>query len=107
MKTPLNTVVSPTHLRWLITCHVPPEGEFTKLHAQMRHTAIEKGMPVETEGQRNTSNKCHACGEVGYRPRQATFNCANDDCWMSESQAEVNGAINIGDRHRNGESRFR
>lgn len=28
----------------------------------------------------------------------------NDDCWLGESQADVNGAINIADRSLSGES---
>jgi len=56
---------------------------------------------------RNTSKECHACGEVGYRPQQATFKCTNDACWMGEYQADVNGAVNIADRYLSGESRFR
>mgnify|MGYP000403795916 FL=1 len=80
---------------------------FAKLHAQIRYKAVEKGIPVETVNPRNTSKECHACGEVGYRPKQATFKCTNDDCWVGEYQADVNGAINIADRYLSGESRFR
>ena len=77
---------------------------FAKLHAQIRYKAAEKGIPVETVNPRNTSKACHACGEHGYRPRQATFRCSNDGCWVGEYQADVNGAINIADRYRSGES---
>ena len=77
---------------------------FAKLHAQIRYKAAEKGIPVATVNPRNTSKACHACGEHGYRPRQATFRCSNDDCWVGEYQADVNGAINIADRYRSGES---
>jgi IS605 OrfB family transposase len=80
---------------------------FAKLHAQIRYKAAEKGIPVETVNPRNTSKACHACGEHGYRPRQATFRCSNDDCWVGEYQADVNGAINIADRYRSGESHRR
>ena len=59
---------------------------------------------IETVNPRNTSGECHACGEIGYRPRQATFTCTNDACWMGEYQADVNGAINIADRYLSGES---
>ena len=75
-----------------------------KLHAQIRDKAAEMGVPVETVNPRNTSKACHACGEHGTRPRQATFCCSNDDCWVGEYQADVNGAINIADRYRSGES---
>nr|WP_267161514.1 transposase [Halovenus salina] len=77
---------------------------FAKLHAQIRYKAAEKGIPVETVNPRNTSKACHACGEHGSRPRQATFKCSNDGCWVGEYQADVNGAINIADRYRSGES---
>jgi len=77
---------------------------FAKLHAQIRYKAVEKGIPVETVNPRNTSKECHACGEVGYRPRQAIFKCTNDACWVDEYQADVNGAINIADRYLSGES---
>ncbi|ADD07625.1 IS1341-type transposase ISNma12 (plasmid) [Natrialba magadii ATCC 43099] len=80
---------------------------FAKLHAQIRYKAAEKGIPVETVNPRNTSKACHACGEHGSRPRQATFRCSNDDCWLGEYQADVNGAINIADRYRSGESHRR
>ncbi|MEF8867646.1 MAG: transposase [Haloarculaceae archaeon] len=80
---------------------------FAKLHAQIRYKAAEKGIPVETVNPQNTSKACHACGEHGNRPRQATFRCSNDDCWVGEYQADVNGAINIADRYRSGESHRR
>ena len=77
---------------------------FAKLHAQIRYKAAEQGIPVETVNPRNTSKACHACGEHGSRPRQAMFRCSTDDCWVGEYQADVNGAINIADRYRSGES---
>ena len=80
---------------------------FATLHAQIRYKAVEKGIPVETVNPHNTSKECHACGEGGYRPRQATFKCTNGDCWMGEYQADVNGAINIADRSLSGESHSR
>jgi IS605 OrfB family transposase len=80
---------------------------FAKLHAQIRYKAAETGIPVETVNPCNTSTACHACGDHGSRPRQATFSCSNDDCWVGEYQADVNGAINIADRYRSGESHRR
>jgi IS605 OrfB family transposase len=71
---------------------------FAKLHAQIRYKAAKTGIPVETVNPWNTSKACHACGEHGSRPRQATFRCSNDGCWVGEYQADVNGAINIADR---------
>ena len=69
--------------------------------------AVERGISVETVNPRNTSKECHTCGEVGHRPRQATFKCTNDACWMGEYQADVNSAINIADRYLSGESHSR
>ena len=80
---------------------------FAKLYAQIRYKAAEEAIPVATVNPRNTSKACHACGEHGSRPRQATFRCSNDGCWVGEYQADVNGAINIADRYRSGESHRR
>ena len=80
---------------------------FATLHAQIRYKAVEKDIPIETVNPRNTSKECHACGEVGYRPQQARFNCPTDACWAGESQVDVNGAVTIADRYRSGESHSR
>jgi len=80
---------------------------FTKLHAQIQYKAAETGILVVMVNPRNTSKECHACGDVGTRPNQATFRCTNDDCWVSEYQADVNAALNIADRYRRGESQRR
>ncbi|MDB9235662.1 transposase [Halorubrum ezzemoulense] len=80
---------------------------FAKLHAQIRYKAVEKGIPVDTVNPRNTSKECYGCGEVGYCPRQSTFTCTNDACWMGEYHGDVNGAINIADRYLSGGSHSR
>jgi IS605 OrfB family transposase len=80
---------------------------FAKLHAQIRYKAAERGIPVETVNPHDTSTECHACGEAGHRPEQATFRCSNADCWVSEYQADVNAALNIADRYSTGESQPR
>lgn len=91
---------------------------FAKLHAQIRYKAKERGIPVEEApiptpdvNPAYTSQTCHACGERGTRPTQATFRCTNEECWVSEYQADVNAALNIADRYRysysSGESRPR
>jgi IS605 OrfB family transposase len=77
---------------------------FAKLHAQIQYKAEEAGVPVATVNPRNTSTECHACGEEGTRPEQATFRCPTDKCWVSEYQADVNAALNIADRYRGGEN---
>ncbi len=77
---------------------------FAKLHSQITYKAEERGIDVVTVSPRNTSKECHACKEVGSRRHQATFSCTNDECWVSEYQADVNGAVNIADRYPAGES---
>ena len=42
--------------------------------------------------------------KLGSRRHQAIFSCTNNDCWVSEYQADVNGALNIADRYPAGES---
>ena len=76
---------------------------FAKLHSQITYKAEERGIDVVTVNPRNTSKECHACKEVGSRRHQATFSCTNGDCWVSEYQADVNGAVNIADRYPAGE----
>jgi len=80
---------------------------FAKLHAQIWYKAEARGIPVKTVNPRNTSKACHACGQVGHRGEQATFRCTNDDCWLTEYQADVNASINIADRYLSGESHLR
>ena len=76
---------------------------FAKLHSQITYKAEERGIDVVTVNPRNTSKECHACKEIGSRRHQATFSCTNNDCWVSEYQADVNGALNIADRYPAGE----
>ncbi|MFB6284293.1 MAG: RNA-guided endonuclease InsQ/TnpB family protein [Halobacteria archaeon] len=77
---------------------------FAKIHSQITYKAREKGIPVRTVNPRGTSKNCHVCGETGYRPYQATFQCTNKDCWVSEYQADINGATNIAKRYLHGEN---
>ena len=76
---------------------------FAKLHSQITYKAEERGINVVTVNPRNTSKECHACKEIGSRRHQAMFSCTNNDCWVSEYQADVNGALNIADRYPAGE----
>ena len=71
------------------------------------YKAAERGVPVETVNPAYTSKTCHVCDETGYRPEQAEFRCTNNECWVSEYQADVNAALNIADRYSSGESRSR
>ncbi len=72
---------------------------FAKLHAQITYKAKERGIPVETVDPAYTSKGCHACGEHGYRPRQAVFTCSNAECWVGEYQADLNAALNLIERY--------
>ncbi len=76
---------------------------FAKMHAQLCYKAAERGIPVEAVNPAYTSKTCHVCDETGYRPEQAEFRCTNDECWVSEYQADVNAALNIADRYSSGE----
>ena len=89
---------------------------FAKLHAQIRYKAKARGIPVEETpiptpdvNPAYTSQTCHACGDRGSRPTQATFQCTNPECWVTEYQADLNAALNIADRYSysSGESRSR
>ncbi|MEE6210346.1 transposase [Salarchaeum sp. III] len=80
---------------------------FAKMHAQICYKAAEKGLRVRTVNPAYTSKTCHCCGEQGSRPTQATVNCSNSECWVSEYHADVNAALNIADRYLSGESHSR
>jgi len=80
---------------------------FAKLHSQITYKAEERGIDVATVNPRNTSKECHACKEVGSRRHQAIFSCINGDCWISEYQGDVNGALNIADCYYAGEKQPR
>lgn len=72
---------------------------FATLHAQITYKAAERGIPVATVDPAYTSTECHACGEDGYRPRQAVFKCSNAGCWVGEYQADINAALNLIERY--------
>lgn len=80
---------------------------FAKLHAQIRYKAAKRDIRVETVKPRNTSKECHWCGEKGTRPDQATFRCTNSECWVTDYQADINGALIIADRYHSGASHLR
>lgn len=64
---------------------------FAKIHSQVQYKAAEEGIPVETVNPRDTSKTCNECGEIGSRSQQAEFRCTNEECWVSEYQADING----------------
>jgi transposase len=45
-----------------------------------------------------TSQTCHACGHLESRSSQAAFRCTNEECWVTEYQADINAAANIASR---------
>jgi len=68
---------------------------FARLQARVEDKAREAGISVEYVNPAYTSQTCHECGHLGRRPEQAEFRCTNDDCWVSEYQADINAAANI------------
>jgi IS605 OrfB family transposase len=68
---------------------------FARLQGRIEDKATEAGVPVEYVPPAYTSQMCHECGHIGSRPHQATFRCTNDDCHVSEFQADINAAANI------------
>ena len=71
---------------------------FSQLQSRIEDTAAERGIPVEYVYPHYTSNTCHACPYIGYRPRQGAFKCTNEKWWVSECQADLNAAANIANR---------
>ena len=71
---------------------------FARLQGRIADKAREAGIRVEFVNPAYTSQTCHACGHIGRRSTQAEFRCTNNDCWVSEYQADLNAASNIADR---------
>lgn len=71
---------------------------FYQLQTRLEEKAAERGIPVRYVAPDYTSQICHACHRVGYRPGQAEFRCPHDDCWVSEYQADINAAANVARR---------
>ena len=71
---------------------------FARLTSRIEDKATEAGIPVRFVNPAYTSQTCHACGHIGSRGSQAEFRCTNDECWVSEYQADINAAANIAGR---------
>ncbi len=72
---------------------------FARLQERIEDKAREVGIHVTYVDSYYTSQTCHVCDHVGTRSGQAGFHCTNDECWVSEYQADVNAAYNIGQRY--------
>lgn len=71
---------------------------FAPLTGRIEDKALEVGIPVRFVVPAYTSQTCHACGHIGSRSSQAAFRCTNDECWVTEYQADINAAANIASR---------
>ena len=71
---------------------------FARLTGRIEDKALEAGIPVRFVNPAYTSQTCHECGHLGSRSSQAAFRCTNDECWVSEYQADINAAANIAGR---------
>ncbi|MBP2252685.1 putative transposase [Halarchaeum solikamskense] len=71
---------------------------FARLTGRIEDKALDAGIPVQKVNPAYTSKTCHACGHLGSRRSQAEFRCTNDECWVSEYQADINAAANIARR---------
>ena len=71
---------------------------FALLQTRIEQKAKDAGIPVLYVNAAYTSQTCHACNRIGYRPRQAEFVCPHDDCHVSVFQCDINAAANIAER---------
>ena len=71
---------------------------FARLAGRIEDKATELGIPVRFVNPAYTSKTCHECGHIGRRSAQAEFRCTNDDCHVTEFQADINAAANIASR---------
>ena len=66
-----------------------------RLSRYIEYKALWEGIPVVHAGEAYTSRTCHRCGNEGRRVSQGFFKCPS--CGL-EYNADLNGAINIGER---------
>ncbi|WP_435348621.1 RNA-guided endonuclease TnpB family protein [Haloarchaeobius sp. HRN-SO-5] len=71
---------------------------FARLTGRIEDKALDAGIPVRKVNPAYTSQTCHECGHIGSRSSQAAFRCTNDECWVTEYQADINAAANIAGR---------
>lgn len=68
---------------------------YSRIQRRIEDKARTAELPIRYVSPAYTSQTCHACGHLGSRPHRGTFQCANDQCWVSEYQADINAAVNI------------
>ena len=71
---------------------------FARLQSRIEDKARGAGIPIEYVRPEYTSQICHACGHIGKLTTQAVFRCENDECHVTEFQADINAAANIARR---------
>ncbi len=72
---------------------------FRKLQEQIEFKAIDKGIPVVYINPKNTSKRCHRCGQKGVR-KGNLFRCTNDECEVTEYHADLSASVSIAKRGR-------
>lgn len=71
------------------------EETLWKIDTNLQEMLLERESHVGTVNSHTAQKGCHTWDEVGYRSTQTVFELTNDDCWISESQAELNGPVSI------------
>jgi len=74
--------------------HSMPSYMITEM---LKYKANWEGIPAVQVNEAWSSQKCHVCQEIGRRNKRL-FVCLNPMCEIKEYNADLNGAINIGNR---------
>jgi putative transposase len=70
---------------------------FNTLVERISVKANADGIPVAFVSPEYTSQTCHQCNRIG--EREGSFECLNDDCWVSTYQSDINAAAVIAKRY--------
>ena len=73
-------------------------GPCARLQSRIKNKAKDSAIPVKYVHPQYTFQTWHSCKYIGYRPRQAEFNCKNPECHVSTFQADMNASANIARR---------
>lgn len=71
---------------------------FHKLTRFIQYKARESGIQCHVVDEAYTSQTCNRCEERGNRSKQGRFSCTNDECEITEYNADMNAAVNIGSK---------